>query len=119
MEHEAEKLLRAVRLEPGSEFVRDLEHRLLADRKRKAGLPTLFAGLALGMGLTLVIVALAVAGVLPMGLGRDQEASAKEDCRTIMVERTQRRPEIVTGRDGQLEIVYRRTVVRRPMTRCN
>ena len=68
------------------------------------------------MVLALLVVALGVAGTLPLGLGGDRHATATDNCRTVMVERTTRIPEFVVGGDGELRLRYRQEVVRRPMT---
>jgi hypothetical protein len=117
MSPEMEDLLRSAKPEPRDQFVLDLERRLLRKRERR-GSVVLAGGAALGMVLALLVVALGVAGTLPLGFGGDRPATATDNCRTVMVERTKRLPEFVVGRDGELRLRYRQEVVRRPMTRC-
>ena len=117
MSAEMEDLLRSAKPEPRDEFVVDLERRLLRPPERGRSV-ILARGTALGMVLALAVVALGVAGALSLGLGGDQRATATDNCRAVMVERTTRVPEFVVGRDGELRLRYRQEVVRRPMTRC-
>jgi hypothetical protein len=115
MPTEMEDLLRSATPEPRDEFVLDLERRLLRPPERRRAVA---GGAALGILLALVVVALGVAGTLPLRLGGDRPATATDSCTTVMVERTERSPEFVVGRDGELRLRYRQEVVRRPVTRC-
>jgi ferric-dicitrate binding protein FerR (iron transport regulator) len=114
---EMEDLLRAAKPGPRDEFVLDLERQLLRPPERRSSVAVAGAA-AVGMVLALVVVALGVAGTLPLGLGGDRPATATDKCRTVVVERTKRVPEFIVGRDGELRLRYRQEVVRRPMMRC-
>lgn len=117
MSPEMENLLRSAKPEPRDEFVLDLERRLLRPPERRRSV-ALAGGTALGMVLALLVLALGLAGALPLGLGAERDATATYDCRAVMVERTERLPKFVVGRDGELRVRYRQEVVRRPMMRC-
>jgi len=115
--NDLERWLRGSRPEPPDEFVRELETRLFpAPPPRRA---SLFVSAATAVALTAVAAVFGVLGLLPSGLGPDRPATATERCRTVMVERTVRRPLFVTGRDGELRVQYRREVVKRPVKRCD
>jgi hypothetical protein len=114
---EMERLLRAARPEPRREFVEVLERRLLPRRQRRR-LPRAFAVAATAAALAMVGAILSVLGTLPGRLGGDRPANAKDDCKTVMVERIVRRPHFVVGRDGALRLAYRPERVRRPVQRC-
>jgi hypothetical protein len=115
--NDLERWLRESSPKPPDEFVRELETRLFpAPPPRRA---SLLASAATAVALTAVAVVFGVLGLLPSALEPDRPATATERCRTVMVERTVRRPLFVTGRDGELVVRYHREVVKRPVKRCN
>ena len=115
--NDPEHLLRAARPEPRPEFVDQLEERILPAR-RSSRRPRLLAAVCAAAALGAVLAVLAVAGALPTPLQRDKPASAKDSCRTVVIERVERRPRFVVGEDGEVKLSYRRESVRRPVTRC-
>jgi hypothetical protein len=123
--HDVERLLRAARPEPRPEFVRELERSLIGRRPSRAERPArvrprlrvLVAGTGLVAGLAAVVVALAVAGLLPFGSSGGR-AEAGEDCTVTTVERLERHPHFVRDKRGDLHVRYRTEKVPRIVRRC-
>ena len=113
-----DRLLRAAKPKPRSDFVDELERRILPE-PRQRGTPRLVAALSTVAALASVLALLGIAGALPSPLRAERPASAKDDCSIVIVERIERRPYFVTGRDGALRVKYRRESVRRPVKRCH
>jgi hypothetical protein len=121
-----ETLLRASRPEPGGEFARRLEHRLLgaptarAPRRRRLPVLTLRPALAgagaVGILATAAVVA-SLAGAGPLGSG-DEGARAHETCRYVTVRHAGRIPVMVQGKDGSTRLVYRHGTVTKRVKRC-
>jgi len=120
-DHDAERLLRTARPEPSHDFVRELEGRLQAP-ERRAWLPAL-QPIAVGAGMASLLAAVGIgislAGSGPLSSDSGNTVEAEDTCVTVMVERTERRPVLVTGADGQDRIEYRERKVRRPVKRCD
>jgi hypothetical protein len=119
-DHDAERLLRASRPEPSHSFVRDLEGRLQRPARR-AWLPAwrpVVVGAGLASLLATVALAISLAGLGPFASSTGDSVQADDTCTTVMVERTERKPVLVTGADGKDRIEYRERKVRRPVTRC-
>ena len=115
-----QRLLRAARPEPPPDFVRELERSLTRRRpvRRERGrLRVLVAGSGLAACLAAITVALAVAGLLPIG-SSEEHAEADEHCTITMVERVQRRPTFVRDGDGRYQIHYRLERAPRLVKRC-
>lgn len=101
-----DRLLRAARPAPRPDFVRELECRLLSDipSARRAGrsvVPVFVAALAFAAALIAVVLVLAVTGLMPPGLGRDDPVQAGQQsqvapCRIIVTA-----PERVGRRTGR------------------
>ena len=118
MPDEYESFLRDRRPEPRDDFVQALEDRLLAEpKRRRAGRRPLLV-LCAALATAALLAVLGVAGTLPLGLGSDEPVRATSDCATVMVEKTERRPVIAVGPDGELEVTYRNERVTRPVRRC-
>ena len=111
-----ERLLREAKPEPRREFVEAIETELLSERRRHR-LPRLVAAGATVTALGIVMTILGLLGTSPARLGGDRPAKAKDDCRTVMVERVERRPYVAVGQGGDLRIRYRPERVRRPVCR--
>ena len=104
---------------PREEFVRELERSLLApwvERERRH-LRLVVAGWALASALAIGGLGISLAGLLPLTSG-DSPARADPDCRTVMVERLERRPRFVRTRDGEIQVRYRREWSPRFVRRC-
>ena len=119
---ELDALLRAKRPAPDPTWVRATEQRLLPPRRRFAvpawrPAPAARLGAALAVGIAALVLALSLAGVGPLG-GGDRSVQAKDDCRTVKVTRRERVPAIVTGKDGQPQVVYSARSVQRLERRC-
>jgi hypothetical protein len=112
-----EDLLRSAKPEPRDEFVLNLERRLLTPPEPRRSV-ALAGAAAFSVVLAVLVVVLGVAGTLPLGLGGDRNATATDDCRVVVVDGTKRLPGFVVGRGGELRLIYRQEVVRRPMMRC-
>jgi hypothetical protein len=117
MPDDVDELLRAARPEPRAEFVRELEARLLARRAPRRP-RTLALGLACAVALAATVLVLGVAGALPLHLSGDEPATATDECETVLVQRTERRPVLVVTRAGELRVRYRTAQVQRPVKRC-
>jgi hypothetical protein len=111
-----ERLLREAKPEPRPEFVEAIETQLLPERRRHRA-PRLVAAGAMVAALGIVVTILGLLGASPARLGGDHPAKAKDDCRTVMVERVERRPYVAVGQGGDLRIRYRPERVRRPVCR--
>lgn len=113
-----DRLLRAARPDPRSDFVDALERRILPEPRQRRT-PRLVAAFSMVAALGSVLALLGIAGALPSLFRSERPASAKDDCRIVIVKRIERRPHFVTGRDGQLHLKYQRQPVRRPVRRCD
>jgi len=116
--NDIERVLRAARPEPPAHFVYELEERLLPRPQAPRRVPALFRGAAFVAGLAAVVAVLGVVGVLPFGLGADRTVNATDGCRTVMVQRTEKRPDFFVAKNGELRLRYRPQVVNRPVKRC-
>jgi hypothetical protein len=117
---ELERLLRSARAQPRADFVRELEASLPAPRA-----PVLsprwrlaFAACAAAAALVAVTIVLGATGALPFSAGAGRDAQAGQDCRIVLVERTERVPYVVRARNHRLRVVYRMQRVSRPVKRC-
>jgi hypothetical protein len=113
-----DRVLRAAKPEPPSDFVDALERRILPEPRHRRT-PRLVAAFSTVAALGSVLALLGIAGALPSPFRSERPASAKDDCTIVIVERIERRPHFVTGRDGQLHLKYQRPPVRRPVKRCD
>ena len=86
-------------------------------RPERRRLRVLVAGSGLVAGLAAIFVALAVAGLLPIG-SSGEHAEADERCTITTVERAQRRPTLVRDGDGRYQIRYRVRRMPRLVRRC-
>jgi hypothetical protein len=111
-------LLRELRPEPQAEFVRDLESSLVARSRGRERFRVVAAGTALGASLVALTMVLGVLGLLPWSLGGSGRGEAKQECRTEVVVRHERRPVLVVDAKGNFRTVYRVTKVPRPVKRC-
>lgn len=116
-EPDLDALLQRRRPEPDPAWVRTTGERLFAPRRSWLPSPALRLGSALAGGLATLALVLSLVGAGPLG-GGDPAVEAKQDCHTVMVTRTVRKPSIVTDRHGVLRVVYTRKPVRRPVRRC-
>ena len=114
-----ERLLRRARPAPRPEFVSELE-RSLPLRRRKQPRPRLTVALA-GAGfaavLAALVVSLSVAGLLPFS-SSGHGAQAEQRCKEVVVERSQRVPQFVQDRRGNIRVRYHTKVVPRLVKRC-
>jgi hypothetical protein len=70
-------------------------------------------------GLAAIVLALSVAGALPLNLGGAHRAAADRDCRMVTQWRLERQPQLeVTGR-GRLHITETTVLVQRRVLRCH
>jgi hypothetical protein len=115
VEPDIDALLRRNRPEPDAAWVRVTGERLFP--ARKARVPALALGGAFAAAVALVATVLALAGVGPLG-GGTGPVEAKDDCRTVTVNRMQRVPSIVDSRSGAPRVVMTRKPVRITERRC-
>ena len=105
--------------DPG--WVQALEERLLAPapvpRARVWPLRRLGLGLAFALSLAVLVACLSLAGVGPFS-GRSGSVSARDDCRTVTITRVEPVPTLVTGREGEPQLVYRQQRVTHRVRRC-
>jgi hypothetical protein len=115
-----ERLLRAGRPVPRPDFVRELERELIPGRARtdRERVRVAIAGLGLAFALGAVLIVLGAVGLLPIHLGGGSGAEAERDCRTVMVERTERVPSIARDASGEFVVRYHTQTVSRPVRRC-
>ena len=122
--HELERLLRTARPQPREDFVRALQDSLPQPRapgRAPIRLPrwrVAFAACASAAALVAVATVLGAVGALPFSAGAGKEAKAGQDCEIVLVQRRARLPHLVRKRDGDLHVVYRTQMVRRPVKRC-
>jgi hypothetical protein len=114
-----ERLFRAARPTPRPEFVHDLERSLRLRRAKpdRHRLHVAVAAVGLASVLAALVVAMSVAGLVPY-TSDGSPAEAEQHCRTVVVERMERRPYFVRGRDGEIHVRYREQVVPRFVRRC-
>jgi hypothetical protein len=116
---ELDAVLRRTVVAPDPAWATALEEDLLPAQRRRAApwrLPQLRVGAALAAGLAALLVALALAGVAPLG-GDSSNVRAKEDCTLVRVTRVEREPVVVEGPAGT-SVTYQRTRVQRWARRC-
>ena len=116
---EPDSALRRSAPPPDPDWVSELEQRLLPSAQRRTApwrLPQVRLGAALAAGLAALLVALALAGVGPLG-GDTPDVRAKDDCTLVRVSRVERVPVVVKGPSGD-SVVYRRQMVQRWVRRC-
>jgi hypothetical protein len=114
-----ERLLQRARPSPREEFVRELERSLPRQRTRRdrRQLRVLVAGCGLAGALAVVALALSVTGLLPLTSGSSR-AQADRNCKTMIVERSERKPYFVRRRDGAIRVRYRVVTEPRLVRRC-
>ena len=114
-----ERLLRRARPAPREEFVRELERSLPVQRTEhdRLRLRVMVAGCGLATALAVVAIGLSVVGLLPFTSGGGK-AQADRGCKTVTVERNQRRPYFVHDRNGDVEVRYRVERMPRLVRRC-
>ena len=116
---ELDSVLRRNAPAPDADWVAGLERRLLPTRTARAfvwRLPHVRLGAAFAAGLAALLVALALAGVGPLG-GKSSNVNAKDDCKLVRVSRIERVPVIVEAPSGD-SVVYRNQRVQRWERRC-
>ena len=99
--------------------MRELERSLPRQRTERDRRPlrVVVAGWGLATALAVVALGLSLVGLLPFTSG-GSPAQADRDCKTVMVERHQRRPYFVRDRNGDVEVRYRVEWVPRLVRRC-
>lgn len=114
-----ERLLRLARPAPREEFVRELARSLPRQRteRDRRQLRVLAVGWGLASALAVVALALSVTGLLPLTSG-SSPAQAGRNCKTMIVERSARKPYFVRGRNGTIHVRYRVEIVPRFVKRC-
>jgi hypothetical protein len=114
-----ERLLQRARPAPREEFVRELERSLPRQRpeRDRRHLRVLVTGWGLATALAVVGLALSVTGLLPFTSGSDP-AQADRNCKTIVVEHSQRMPYFVRRHSGAIQVRYRVETVPRLVRRC-
>ena len=75
------------------------------------------AGSGLATALAVVTLALSVTGVLPFTSG-SSPAQADRNCKTLLIERSERKPYFVRDRNGAVQVRYRVETVPRLVRRC-
>lgn len=132
---DVERVLRASRPTPDPAWQQGLERQLLtmaaprderaasAGRRRLAETTAwlrrpLVVGGAAAAGLASFVFALGLAGAGPLSTQSDPVVEAEDDCRYVVVRRTERVPKLIV-RSGQPAIEYDRRVVRRRVERCD
>jgi hypothetical protein len=105
---------------PAPAFVASLEDRLFRSPRpaRTWSWRPALLGASAAVTMAAVALVLALAGVGPLATGDDQSVKAKDDCRYVTVQRTERVPTIVTGSDGQPELRFQERQVERRVKRC-
>jgi hypothetical protein len=116
--HELERLLRRARPEPRPAFVAGLRRSLFDAPVARSHhrLQAVAVGWALAGALALGGLVLSVVGLLPLSSG--ERAEADRNCKTVLIERSERRPVFERGPDGELRV--RRVLVQTPryVRRC-
>jgi hypothetical protein len=114
-----ERLLHRARPAPREEFVRELERSLPRQRteRDRRHLRVVVAGCGLATALAVVTLALSVTGLLPFTSG-STSAQADRNCKTMIVERSERKPYFVRRRNGAVQVRYRLETVPRLVRRC-
>jgi hypothetical protein len=122
---ELERLLRKARPDPSPDFIRALEASLVPPPERRTARKGLAShwriaatACAFATALIAIGIVLAIAGALPFGVGAGKNAQAGQDCRTVTVQRRERRARLVQDRHGKLRVRYHTELVRRPVKRC-
>jgi hypothetical protein len=118
-DEQLERLLHASRPRPRLGFTEELESSLFPARvARHRRRRPLLAASGLAGGLALVALAFGLAGSGPLASQNDS-SQAGQNCRYVMVKRTQRVPRVVTDQSGQPRIVTQKRVVERRVKRCS
>ena len=120
LDPELDALLRRSRPTPDAWWLRDLEAQLLPDPSRRWArwrLPHVRVAAAFAAGLAMLLVALTLAGVGPLG-DQTRDVRADEDCHMTLVTKTERVPVLRDGADGSPHVVYERQRVQRYVRRC-
>jgi hypothetical protein len=120
-----ELLLRTLRPQPRPEFVsaleaslkRSLESPRPAPRRRR--MPRLVVAVGVAGALASGVFVLSISGALPQNVGSAGDAAAERECDTVTEWRLERRPRVVFGRDGNLELLTQPRLVARPAIRCH
>jgi hypothetical protein len=114
-----ERLLHLARPAPREEFVRELARSLPRQRteRDRRQLRLLVVGSGLATALAVVTLALSVTGLLPLTSG-SSPAKADRNCKTMIVERSARKPYFVHRRSGAIQVRYRVEIVPRFVRRC-
>ena len=99
--------------------MRELERSLPRQRteRDRRHLRVVVAGCGLATALAVVTLALSVAGLLPFTSG-STSAQADRNCKTMIVERSERKPYFVRRRNGAVQVRYRLETVPRLVRRC-
>jgi hypothetical protein len=115
-----EDLLRRAAPRPRTEFVRELEARLVPHpAARRSGRLRVALG-AVGMiaALAAIMLMLAIGGLLPLGLRNAGPVEATPRCRTVVEVRRERRQVIRVDAAGEFQVTTRAVPVRRSVRRC-
>ncbi|MEP6689183.1 MAG: hypothetical protein ABJC36_12615 [Gemmatimonadales bacterium] len=114
-----ERLLHRARPTPREEFVRELERSLPRQRSERDGnrMRVLVAGWGLAAALAVIALTLSVSGLLPFTSGSGS-AEAGRNCKTVIVERRERKPYFVRRPGGAVEVRYHLTTAPRLVRRC-
>ena len=97
----------------------ELEQSLPRQRteRHRPHLRVVVAGWGLATALAVVALALNIAGLLPFTSG-SSPAQADRNCKTLLIERSERKPYFVRGRTGAVQVRYRVETVPRLVRRC-
>jgi hypothetical protein len=113
-----ERLLRTARPTPRPGFVRELERTLRPQRPERRRLRLVLAATGVATALASLVLVLSIAGLLPGSSNGSKPVQAAPKCRTVIVERRERRPYFVRLDNGELRVRYHMELVRRPVRRC-
>lgn len=99
--------------------MRELERSLPRQRteRDRSHLRVLVAGWSLAAALAVVALALSVTGLLPFTSG-STSAEAGRNCKTLIVERAERKPYFLRLPDGTVEVRYHVRTAPRLVRRC-
>lgn len=115
-ETDVEALLRARRPQPDPHWVRATGEQLFPPRRSRLPSVAVRLGGAFAAGLAVLVLALSLAGVGPLG-GHDRSVEASDKCRDVTVTRIERVPSLII-RAGRAQVVFVRKPVRRTVRRC-
>jgi hypothetical protein len=126
---DTEDLLRRSCPRPRAEFVRELEAALLRSVEPRAApmrrWPSpghrrrLVTASGFGAALAALLVALSIAGALPLSVGGADDAAADRDCVTTTRWTLDRQAVLRVGRDHKMHLSYRTALVPRRVVRCH